>query len=134
MSNEKTTLGQVLETSLSNDDDPAAPYGLTFVDDVVVAPLEDKAWQQVVEMLQTPKNERPGVISFGGFASSSEPLQRDENDDLILRNFYNPDLAGYPVPETPDPVSELAQSLPKVEQQVGRIIREHKPDSDEFSR
>ena len=128
MSNEKTTLGQVLETSLSNDDDPAAPYGLTFVDDVVVAPLEDKAWQQVVEMLQAPKTERPGVISFGGFATASEPLQRDEHDDLILPSIYNKDLATYPVPEKPAPARFMEG------QKIGRFIREQDLDSDELSR
>ena len=112
---------------------PAAPYGLLFVDDVVAAPVEDKAWQQVVEMLQTPKTERPGVISFGGFATASEPLQRDEYDDLILPSIYNKDLATYPVVGTPDPVAK-STPLFMAQQKIGRFIREQDLDSDELSR
>jgi hypothetical protein len=111
---------------------PAAPYGLAFVDDVVVAPLEDEAWQQVVEMLQT-KNSRPGVISFGAHSTGSEPLQRDEHDDLILPSFYDKELAVYPVPETFDPAAK--STLRGMEKQkIGRFIREQDLDSDDFTR
>jgi hypothetical protein len=101
---------------------------VVFTDEAVASPVDP-------EVLRTIASNFKGTIN--GESPEKYLAVRDEHDDLVsLPPFGSKfqELLGYPIPDDvvlvdPRPGLESLQA----QQQIGRVNRESKPDSDEFT-
>lgn len=103
-------------------------FGVVFVDDAVLTTIDPEVLSALAADFKGAINGEPPAKYFG---------LRDEHDDLVSLPPYDSkflELLGYPIPD--DVV--LVDPRPGLEpftahQQIGRINRQAKPDSDEFT-